>query len=161
MSTLQRLIGIALRQLVRRKARGQSLDAAITSLEEFASSLDARIASAADTPGNREAVNHWVGIERWSLRRIRVAQGEPLLRDGYRGYREPDGATLAQLAAAMRTTREATLELARELQRSGFDQALTIPHNDLGPLTVTEWFVYVDQHTRREMVRLRGRAGSP
>ncbi len=161
MSTVQRLIGMALRQLVRRKARGQTLETVITSLEEFATTLDARIASSADTAGNREAVNHWLGIERWSLRRIRVVQGEQFIRDVYRGYREPDGATLTQLAGAMRTTRGATLGLARELQRNGFDHALTIVHNDLGPLTVIEWFVYIDQHTRREIVRLRGRAGSP
>jgi len=158
MSTVQRLIGMALRPMVRRKAQGLTLEAAVSSLEEFGTTLDARISRAPDTPGNREAVNHWVGIERWSLRRVRVAQGEPLVLDGYRGYREPDGATLAELDGAMRTAREATLALARELQRTGFDHALTIPHNDLGPLTVIEWFVYIDQHTRREIVRLRGKA---
>ncbi len=158
MSVLQRLIGLALRQLVRRKAQGLSLEAVVASLEEYGTTLDARIAHAPDTPANREVVNHWVGIERWSLRRVRVARGEPLVLDGYRAYREPEGATLPELNGAMRAAREATLALARDLQRTGFDHGLTIPHNHLGPLTVVEWFVYIDQHTRREAIRLRGKA---
>lgn len=158
MSLIQRLIGAGLRPHVRRKARGRSLAELIRSLEEFGASLDERIAGAVDTPGNREAVNHWIGIERWSQRRLRVAQGEPPLLDRYHGYREPEGATLAELRRAMRATREDTIALARELERDGFDRQLTIRHNDLGELTVLEWLAYIDDHTRREVIRLRGSA---
>src|SRR5690625_2010558 len=139
MSLIQRLIGAALRPHVRRKARGNSLDELIGSLEEFGRSLDERIARAPDTANNREAVNHWVGIERWSLSRIRVAQGAPFELDSYHGYREPEDATLEELREAMRKTRAETLALARELQGEGFDRELTIRHNDLGELTVLEW----------------------
>lgn len=156
MSLVQRLIGAGLRLHVRRKARNQSLDEVIRSLEEFGGSLDERIASAPDTAGNREAVNHWVGIERWSLSRIRVAQGAPFELDSYRGYRAAEDATLAELREAMRATRAETLSLARELNAGGFDPELRIRHNDLGELTVVEWFAYIDDHTRREIIRLRG-----
>jgi hypothetical protein len=156
MSLIQRLIGTALRPHVRRRARGKSLDELILGLEEFGATLDERIGRAADTPGNREAVNHWVGIERWSLSRVRVAQGAPFEPDSYRGYRAPEGASLAELREAMRATRAETVALARELRRAGFDPELTVRHNDLGELTVLEWFAYIDDHTRREVIRLRG-----
>lgn len=158
MSLIQRLIGAGLRPHVRRKARGRSLEEIVSSLEEFGADLDERIAASPDTPGNREAVNHWVGIERWSQRRLRVAQGDPPLQDRYHGYREPEGASLEELRRAMQTTRAGTLELARELRRAGFDPQLTVRHNDLGELTVPEWFAYIDDHTRREVIRLRGSA---
>ncbi|NLG09001.1 MAG: DinB family protein [Deinococcales bacterium] len=156
MSLIQRLIGAALRPHVRRRARGRSLEELIRSLEEFGARLDERIARAADTPGNREAVDHWVGIERWSQSRLRVARGAAFQLDAYHGYREPDGASLDHLRQAMRATRAATVALAREMQREGFDPALTVRHNDLGELTVLEWFAYIDDHTRREVIRLRG-----
>lgn len=159
MSLIQRLIGAGLRPHVRRKARGQSLDEVIRGLEEFGATLDARIAGVPDTPGNREAVNHWVGIERWSLSRVRVAQGARLTLDSYHGHRAPADATLAELREAMREARAETLDLARALQREGYDRELTIRHNDLGELTVLEWFTYIDDHTRREVIRLRGAKG--
>lgn len=156
MSLVQRLIGYGLRPRVRGKARGKSLDDLIRDLEESRDRLTPRIARAADTPNNREAINHWVGIERWSHSRIRVAQGAPFVLDSYRGYRMPEGSSLSELQQGFSAARAETLTLARELQASGFDHDLEIRHNDLGPLTVIEWFEYIDDHTRREIIRLRG-----
>jgi len=127
-------------------------------LEASRDRLLPRIDEAADTPGNREAINHWVGIERWSLDRIRVAQGAPFNAGGYHPYRLPETASLIELQGAFRDARAETLELARQLQRDGFDPSLNIRHNDLGELTVPEWFEYIDNHTVREIVRLRGRS---
>lgn len=122
--------------------------------------LTERIARASDTPGNREALNHWVGIERWSQSRLRVAQGAELKLDSYRGYRLPEGSSLAELRTGFQAAREETLKLAEEFERSGFDADIKIPHNDLGELTVLEWFAYIDDHPRREVIRLRGKAAS-
>ena len=156
MSLIQKLIGAGLRPHVRRKARGRSLadvQAALTdSLNEV---VRPRMAKVTDSPANREAVNHWIGIERWSLAHLRVALGEAPVEGSYHPYRMPDSATWQELKDEFEKVRGETLELARQLQLAGFDPDLTIGHKHLGPLTVVEWFVYIDDHSRREVVRLR------
>lgn len=146
---------MALRPRVRAKARGTTVAEQAERLGESRDRLMPRIRRAADTPGNREALNHFVGIERWSLRRVRVATGEPFVRDGYRGYRLPDTATLVELQSAFAAVREESIALARELAAGAIDPDLKIGHNDLGELTVVEWLAYIDDHTRREIVRIR------
>ncbi len=155
MSTLQKLIGAGLRPLIRRKARGTSLEKLAEQLATSRDALMPRIRQARDTAGNREALNHFVGIERWSLSRLRVAQGEPFEQDVYRGYRLPDSATLEELQDAFDEVRERSIALAREMARAGIDPELKIRHNDLGELNVVEWFTYIDNHSRREIVRIR------
>lgn len=155
MSLLQKLIGAGLRPRVRGKARSKTVHDVIEDLESARDRLMPRIMAAKDTAGNREALNHFVGIERWSLSRIRVAQGRPFTLDSYRGYRLPDDATLTQLQQAFRDVREESIALARELAEVGVDEQLTIKHNDLGDLTVVEWFVYLADHSSREIIRIR------
>ncbi len=156
MSILQKLIGMGLRPRVRGIARGRSLADLVSRLEESRDMLTPRIERAGDTPGNRETLNHWLGIERWSQSRIKVAQGGQFQLDGYRGYRMPEESSFVELQQGFQAARAATLELAAECERSGFDPDLTITHNDLGELTVLEWFAYIDDHSRREVIRLRG-----
>ncbi len=156
MSFLQRLIGAGLRPHVRRKARGRALADVVAALESSRDDvLKPRLQRAKDTAGNREAVNHWLGIERWSLARVRVALGQPYLAGSYHRFRLPDDASWEQLVSAFMAARAETLELAAELDRTGFDAELTIEHNHLGPLTVLEWLVYIEDHSRREVIRLR------
>ena len=153
-----------LRRRVRGKARGTTIAEQAERLEESRERLLPRIRRAADTPGNREALNHFVGIERWSLSRIhsriRVTKGEPLVLDSYHGYRLPENATLEELQDTFAAVRDESIALARELAASGVDPNLKIPHNDLGELTVVEWFAYIDDHTRREIVRIREASAS-
>lgn len=155
MSLLQKLIGAGLRPRVRGKARSVTLADVPGRLAAARDQLMPRIRRAKDTPDNREALNHFVGIERWSLSRIRVAQGKPFVRDSYRGYRLPDTASLKELQDAFAATREESIALARELAATGVDPRLTVRHNDLGDLSVVEWFVYLEDHSRREIVRIR------
>lgn len=156
LSLLQKLIGAGLRLHVRRKARGKSLsdvmDGLRASLNEV---VRPRMEKVQDSAANREAVNHWIGIERWSLSRVRVALGKPFVDRSYHPYRMPQGAGWAELKAEMAKARAETLELAGHFERVGFDPELTVPHKDLGPLTVVEWFTYIDDHSRREVIRLR------
>lgn len=156
MSLVQKLLGAGLRPHVRRKARGKGLEdvsvALQTTLDEV---LLPRIERVGDTPGNREALNHWIGIERWSLARVKVAQGEPFQEGSYRPFRMPEVTAWPELKAGFVQARAETLALARALQQSGHDPELTVRHNDLGPLTVVEWFVYINDHSRREVIRLR------
>lgn len=146
-----------LRPRVRGKARGATLSELIERMQRSRDDLLPRINRAEDTPGNREALNHFVGIERWSQSRIAVAKGEPLTMDSYHGYRQPDAASLEELQAAFAQTREDSIALARELQAAGADVDIKVPHNDLGELSVLEWFVYLDDHSRREIIRIRAR----
>lgn len=156
MSLLQRLIGAGLRPHVRRKARGKTIAEIAAALE---SSMDQvlrpRLERVHGTAANRETVNHWLGIERWSLSRVRVAQGHPFVAGSYHSFRLPEGSSWQQLCSAFYDARHATLQLATELERNGFDARLTIDHNHLGPLTVLEWLTYIEDHSRREVIRLR------
>jgi hypothetical protein len=142
---------------VKRRARGVSLEQAAINLEKSRDALKPRIMSASDTPGNREALNHWIGIERWSQNRLRVAQGAPFVEDSYRGYRMAEGTSLEDLQAQFFAVRGDSIAKAHELARAGVDPSLTIKHNDLGELTVVEWLTYMEDHPRREIIRLRGR----
>lgn len=155
MSLLQKLIGAGLRPRVRGKARGKSLEQLATQLGASFERLEPLYARALDTAGNREAFNHWLGIERWSQSRLRVARGAELRMDKYHGYRLPEGTSLSELIEAFRQTRQASIALARELAAEGVDPSLKIPSNDLGELSVAEWFEYIDDHSSRERIRLR------
>lgn len=155
MSWLQKAIGAFLRPRVIGKARGASLGELKERLERSRDALLPRIMAAKDTAGNREAINHFVGIERWSQSRMRVALGAPFTLDSYRGYRLPGEATLGELQAAFAATRDETIALAQELAAADIDPDLTIRHNDLGELRVAEWLAYVDDHHLRERLRIR------
>lgn len=155
MSLLQKLIGAGLRPRIRGKARGKSLEQLAAQLGASFGQLEPLYARALDTAGNREALNHWLGIERWSQSRLQVARGAELRMDKYHGYRLPEGTSLAELIEAFRQTRQASIALARELAAEGIDPALRIPSNDLGELSVAEWLEYIDDHSSRERIRLR------
>lgn len=155
MSLMQKLIGAGLRPHVRRKARGATLHDLAERLQASRDELMPRIRAAKDTPGNREALNHFTGIERWSLSRLHVALGSPFTLDSYRGYRLPDSASLTDLQEAFAAAREESIALARSMDLDGADPEITVRHNDLGPLTVREWFAYIDDHLRREIIRIR------
>ena len=136
-------------------APGRALRELIERMEASRDELLPRIRRAKDTASNREALNHFVGIERWSQSRIAVAKGEPLELDSYHGYRLPDTASLEELQDAFAQTREDSIALARELDAAGIDVERKVPHNDLGELSVLEWFAYLDDHSRREIIRIR------
>jgi hypothetical protein len=155
MSLLQKLIGAALRPRVRAKARGKTYQDVIADLMAARDNLMPKIMAATDTASNREALNHFVGIERWSLSRVRVAQGAPFKLDSYRGYRLPETATLVELQQAFRDVRAESIALASELRDTGVDPRVTIRHNDLGELDIVEWFTYLTDHSSREIIRIR------
>jgi len=156
MNVMQKMIDFFLRPYTRRRAQGMTIEQVIADLEATRDEIMPRIDRAQDSDANREAINHFIGIERWAANRIRVAMGQAEFElDSNRRYRLPDAAPLAELQSAFRTAREETLELAREVQRSGMDTSAKVEHNDLGPLTVIEWFVYIRDHSAREIVRVR------
>jgi hypothetical protein len=157
MRLLQRLIGLVRRPMAERGARGKGLERLAAELEASAASMDARLASAGDTPGNRGAIAHWVGIERWGQRRLRVALGEPFVEDGHHPYRPDEAAGVAALRRAFAETRAETVALVGRLREAGVDPATIVRHNDLGDLTIAGWLAYLVQHPEQESRgRLRG-----
>jgi len=155
MKSLQRITAPLVRSIVRTRARGRSLEQLVNQLEASRVRLEQRFFAARDTAGNREALNHILGIERWSQGRLRVASGAPLVIDSYRGYRLPDGASLAELQAAFKDTRTETIALARALQAQDVSPSTTVKHNDLGDFSLVEWLVYLNDHANREQFRIR------
>ncbi len=157
MRIAQRLIGSFRHAIAERRARGKALERLAAELEASARTMDAKLAAAGDTPGNREAIAHWVGIERWGQRRLRVALGEPFVEDGYHAYRPDRDDGVVALRRAFATTRAETLALARRLREAGVDPSTTVRHNDLGELSVGGWLAYLVQHPEQESRgRLRG-----
>ena len=157
MGTLQKLIGLGLRPFAERRARQRTLDEAARDLEASGAQVDAHLAGKPDTPANREAIAHCVGIERWGQSRLRVGLGEQLQMDGHHGYRPDPAIGVDALRAAMAEARAATVALARELAAAGTDPTTTVRHNDLGDLTLAGWLAYLEQHANRELpVRVRG-----
>ena len=130
MSVVQKMVGMVLRPIAEWQARGRSGEAFAAALERSGANIAARFAGASDTPGNREAVNHITGLERWGQRRLRVALGEPPVMDSYRGYRLPEGSDVKTLAQAFADTRRETAALALELGRAGFPVALGARRTD-------------------------------
>ena len=154
---IQKLIGWVRRPLAERAARGKGLAQLAAELEASGTVMDTRLARAGDTPGHRDAIAHWVGIERWGQRRLRVALGEPFVEDGHRPYRPDEDAGVEALRRAFAQTRAETVALARRLVEAGVDPATTVRHNDLGELTVAGWLAYLIQHPEQESKgRLRG-----
>ncbi len=151
MSILQKLIGLGLRPFAERRARQRTLDEAARDLERAGERIDAHLAGKPDTPSNREAIAHCVGIERWGQSRLRVGLGEPLQMDGHQGYRPDLAAGVDALRASMTETRAATVALARDLAAAGVDPTTTVRHNDLGDLSLAGWLAYLEQHASREL----------
>ncbi len=135
---------------------GRSSEAFAAALERSGRDITARFAGAKDTPGNREAVNHITGIERWGQRRLRAALGEPPVMDSYRGYRLPEESDIKTLAQAFADTRRETVALALELGRADPNLLQKVRHNDLGELSVGGWLAYLEAHAGREQFRVRG-----
>lgn len=153
---IQRLIGLFRSTIAERQANAKGFDELAAELEASGRDLDARLDGAPDSAANREAIAHWVGIERWGQRRLRVPLGEPFVLDAYHGYRPDTEAGVQELRRTMAQTRRETVALAHRVKEAGVDPVTTVRHNDLGELSVSGWLAYLEQHPRQEArVRLR------
>jgi hypothetical protein len=150
MRLLQRTIGLVRRRMAERYARGRSIEQLAADLEHSGREMDARIAALPDTSGTRDALAHWIGIERWGQRRLRVALGEPLLRDVHHPYKPDPADGIEALRQAFTTARAETVDLAHTLHAAGVDPSAIVRHNDLGDVSVTGWLAYLLQHPEQE-----------
>ncbi|WP_374688389.1 hypothetical protein [Promineifilum sp.] len=147
-------IGNLIRNYTERRAAGQSPGQLVENLIASGPAVAGKFARAADTPRNREAAAHIIGIERWSQRRLRTALGDVMVRDEYDGYRPSTDLSMTELAELFAQTREQTVALAQTA--ANLPDSVTAPHNDLGDLSVPGWLYYMDSHATRECMRLRG-----
>jgi hypothetical protein len=142
--------------MAERHARGRDLGQLATELAAAGRAMNERLAGLPDTPAHRAALAHWIGIERWGQRRLRVALGEPLLDDGHHPYKPDESAGVEALGRAFAAARTDTVALARRLRDAGIEPSTTVRHNDLGDLTVLGWLAYLLQHPEQESrARLR------
>jgi len=157
MRIVQRLIGLFRSTIAERQANAKGYDELAAELEASGRDLDARLDGVPDTAANREAIAHWVGIERWGQRRLQVPLGEPFVLDAHHGYRPDTEEGVEELRRAFAQTRRETVALTHRLAEAGVDPASTVRHNDLGELSVRGWLAYLEQHPRQEaQARLRG-----
>ncbi len=149
------LVGKVLGALVERQGRGASIGEWADRLTQSGDSVARRIASAPDTPKNRDVAAHIVGIERWGQRRLRTILGEPLVRDEYNGYRPPASEDVAVLAQTFQQVRGETVALVRLLQAEGCAPTAKAPHNDLGETSILGWLSYLNGHAAMESRKIR------
>lgn len=148
------LIGTVLRALTERQARGKSYTDFQRALEKTGTTVLERFHASTDTPAHRQAGRHITGIEAWSQSRLRVALGAALQMDEYDGYAPDETHNMAALADTFARVRAGTVQLAIELESAGVPLTRTVPHNDLGDLSIAGWLSYIIAHAGRESRRL-------
>src|SRR6056297_2309100 len=126
MRLIQRLIGLFRSTIAERQANAKGFDELAAELEASGRDLDAQLDGVPDTASNREAIAHWVGIERWGQRRLKVALGEPFVEDAYHPYRPDKEEGVEALRQAFAETREETVALTRALAEAGVDPSTTV-----------------------------------
>jgi hypothetical protein len=144
------IIGKLLHFVMERSAGKTNLDELQTKLQAASAGLSRQMENGADTPDNRQRASHVIGIERWSQRRLRTLLGEPLVMDEYDSYRPSSDLNLKALGAEFTAARQQTLALIKELRQANCIADKTVPHNEMGNLSVLGWLVYINSHAARE-----------
>ncbi len=143
-------IGRILHFFFERSARGATYTELTQRLTDSQSDLATRLRQAGDTPRNRKQACHLIGIERWGQRRLRVALGEPFVRDEYDAYCPDSNLGMTALTQAFIETRAETVTLASALEQKQIPLTKQVVHNDAGELSVGAWLGYLNSHAVRE-----------
>lgn len=151
MGLVEKVFDLVGHLLLERPARDKTLANFREEMEAAGRDAQQRLAKAADTPENVEALRHIIGIERWGQRRLQVALGEPLVMDESDCYYPPTDAGWDQLRETFRETRQETVALVRRLGEADVGRDVKVPHNQWGDLTVRGWLSYLNGHANRDM----------
>jgi len=149
-----------------RPARRGGFQGQALALEAAGRKLEARLRGAEGTPKQREVLRHIIGIERWGARRVRLAAefegGESGVRspetafgDAHRSYKPTEATSWEELIIKFVSARQETVALAKRLAKLGIDGGVTVPHNDLGPLSLRAWLRYLRLHATLEGRKIR------
>ena len=165
MSIQTTLKGVAVQAFIEWPAKRRSFERAAQKLDATGQKLEARFAKAEGTDAQKQTLRHIIGIERWGQRRLWLAvrySGESGVRssevaysDAHHAYKPVETASWNELIAKFKTTRQETVALARYLADTETDEALTVPHNDLGDLSLRGWLRYLRTHATFEARKIR------
>lgn len=139
--------------LLERPGKKAGIDRLIESLEKSGLAIEKHVAKAPASPSNIETLAHIIGIERWGLRRLRVALGEPLMLEEYDAYR-PTVKDWQALREAFHAARQETISLSKSLRMAGVDPSAHVPHNQFGDVSLLGWLVYLNQHANIESKKI-------
>jgi hypothetical protein len=149
------LVHTAASFVLERPARKKTFAELIDKLEQSGQAIEAQAAAAVDNAANREQLRHISGIERWGQRRLRVFLSKTFIQDEYDGYQPVATLNLAQQREFFHKTRQATIELARQLANAKISETATVRHNFVGALSARAWLSYLESHASRESKRIK------
>jgi hypothetical protein len=151
------IAGIFFRKLIiDRKSNGLTLPQLRENLQQETQAVLHHHTQAADTEKNKAQMRHIIGIERWGQSRLRTLLGEPLLtREEYDNYAPADSLSMAELGETFAETRERLLGLIGELENAGISPTKTIPHNQMGNMTLRSWLYYLNFHATNEARQIK------
>ena len=149
----QLLLNVAKRFMFENPGKRAGLAELTRKLEQSKVTLLTRFAAAEGGEANRKKLRHIIAIERWGQRRLKVALGEPFVKDENYAYK-PDRETSWQtLQTQFAATRDETIQLAWQL--GGADPSQSVIHNDFGELSLTGWLAYLHSHANFEAKRVK------
>lgn len=139
--------------LFERPAKKRSLPEQIAELQNDTQRVVQAIRDAEQNERNHQVITHIIGIERWSQRRLRCAEGEEYVKDEYDAYRPAQDTPWQDLPRLFEATRTETIAIAQRLTEGHHTRK--IPHNSFGELTVRGWLHYIWSHAKFETRRLK------
>jgi len=135
-----------------RPMRGQTPAQMADTLQREGDKLAARLSRVAQTDRAHALITHIIGIERWSLPRLRVGLGEAMPQGEYDPYRPAKDTPWAELVPLFLAARAESAALARQLPESAL--SLDVRHNQWGAMSLRAWVGYLVQHANIEARKL-------
>jgi hypothetical protein len=154
MNIRQRLMHAVGMHFFERFGNRMSYADAVSQLEDSGQRISAAMRTAAATPHNVSVARHIIGIERWSLVRMREYVGAMPFTEEYDHYQPDAHLGLTAIADEMDIVRAEVIALTKQLMHHDPGNT-TVNHNDLGPLSARGWLYYVLLHANFESKKLR------
>jgi hypothetical protein len=153
MTLKERLTSVVIYFVMEQPAKRQGLTKLTQNLSDSGEALHRDLERIEDSDKNRNQLRHIIALERWGQRRLRVALGEPFVKDDNHTYKPSAETPWTVLKEMFSATRAETVTLAEELKAKDITQKVL--HNQFGPVSVLGWLRYLETHARLEGKRLR------
>ena len=137
-----------------RPASDKSTDELTNDLMQSGAMVRERISQADRTQAHHAIVTHIIGIERWAQERIKAAQtpAQSAPQGEYDPHRPAADTPWDELPALFDDTRDTTIALVQQLDSATLERS--VPHNQLGELSVRAWIRYLRVHADLEARKL-------
>jgi hypothetical protein len=149
------VMGPVIRFFLEVQVANRSYDRIARQLQSSQKGVSDRIFNASEKHNNHKLARHIVGIERWGQHRLRCALGEPLVLDDVDGYILKESHSGGHIAQDFDIARRETLALVQVLGATAGIEKQKVQHNELGPLSVKGWLMYLNAHAEIESKKLR------